>query len=139
VKFLSTLLTIAFAICLFASSSSAQTPAISGIGMSNGSTPLRVFYYWSIYGSNLSTGSASYVVFQVGGELYYPPYTVSSKDNYFSSTLNNPGYWYESSSQINFWSQAYNFPPYYLNGVGYIGVCNSSGLCSSGYYVPVQA
>ncbi len=130
-KLLASSASLLLLLAIFSGLAHAQTPAINsgGVGMSDGSTPLYMYHYWSIYGSNLSTGSGSTVWFDVQG-WDYNSLSYAFETIRFSSTVNNPGYWYESGSQINFFAQAYDFPPYYLTGLSLVQVCNSAGLCS---------
>lgn len=114
---------------------SAQSPSISGVGMANYTTPLRINNYWSIYGSNLSTGSSG-VWFTWGMEERTFPYGYAQNTYVFNSGNDPHGWWYQSSSQINSWITADHQPPYYINGLGGVVVCNySNSLCSSSYSV----
>jgi hypothetical protein len=126
---------LAVLVILFASFSMlghAQTPSISGVANYDGSNPpLNHNIYWSIYGSNLSTGSGSAHVYFVWGEwIPYDYSTVKALGSIYTSS-NCCYYWYESSSQINFLPQIYTDAPYYYpTGTAYLYVC-VSGLCSS--------
>jgi hypothetical protein len=124
------------------SSAYAQAPYFtsSSIGNSDGTLPLKNFHYWSIYGTNLSTGSGSTVYFVYELVTAAPPYSFEDLGYSESQTVNNPGYFYESGSQINFYVQAYNdqfnTPRYYVDGAAAVDVCNSNNLCSG--YVRVS-
>ena len=117
---------------LFVQPSAAQTPSITGIGMADGSSPLRNGYYWSIYGSNLSSGSGSNVYFRAyAAQLPPNDWNQITLTYQYNSGNETGGWWYESSSQVNFKPQAANSPPWYLTGGGTVQVCRSSGTCSS--------
>jgi hypothetical protein len=94
------------AVLVFARTANAQV-TISGVGMANYSTPLLINEYWSIYGSGLSSGPetaeviTNYWTLLNGTAIHW-----INEDNYLQG-----GSWYESYSQINFYSEG---------GAGYI-------------------
>ncbi len=115
----------------FSALSHAQTPSINsgGIGNYDGTTPTNHNKYWSIYGSNLSSGSGSANVYFTWGEWDgFSETTLITHQNHLTSS-NCCFYWYESSSQINFLSQPYANTYFYFYPRAYVYVC-VSGLCS---------
>ena len=137
----------------------AQQPIIYGINQSNGSYP-EAYTYWSIYGQNLSTVTSTSCSSQGSSITWnfpeichnetitlpcqqYPtingwPYILMPQNT--TNACSDPSYWYESSSQINFYanvivpvSPVVDFTPADpLTNYGQkLSVCNSLGLCSS--------
>lgn len=124
---------ISMAIAGLSMPAAAQTPSVTGTADYNSSHHTN-FYYWSVYGSNLSTGYSEV------NWIYYegPPGDYNGNDwvpqeQGESKTLNTPAYWYESSSQINFYFFATTgIQGYVLEEPGELQVCNkNNGLCSS--------
>jgi hypothetical protein len=110
----------------------AQAQSISSV-LLNDSTYGPWWARWdSIYGTSLYTGSGTWVT------LAYPVVTpggTGTGTNYIYSTSQYQTYWYDSSTQINFF--AFAAPPgagnvnaaCYINDC-YVSVCNS-GLCTA--------
>lgn len=124
---------LAMLVILFAGFSTlGHAQSITGVANYDGSYPtLNHSIYWSIYGSNLSTGSGSAQVYFVWGEWISPDYSSLKPLGSIYTSSNCCYYWYESSSQINFLPQLYtDGPNYSLTGTAYIYVC-VSGLCSN--------
>jgi hypothetical protein len=110
-------------------------PTITGVGMSNYSTPLIMNNWWSIYGSSLSTGSGSTVYLNFWTE-------VNDQDFMWEETLTNGNpsqespYWYESSSQINFYAI---WTGGTVAGPALIYVCSTYECGTSDSDIPYQA
>lgn len=130
------ILTIVISLMVLGLSTSAlaQAPNITGAANYD-SSHHSDFYYWSIYGSNLSSGTGN-------SEVYYtwyegPPNDFNTNDwigltNGESNTFHRPTYWYESSSQINFYMSATTDPGYVLEYTGFLHVCDlNTSQCSN--------
>jgi len=126
----SVLSVLMFLACVFFSTPAlhAQAPSVTGVGASGGGL-LLWNSYWSVYGSNLTAVGPSWVFMQIPNGAGYSTKT-------FSATQNNPGYWYESASQINFYAGDYG--TFRVYGTSYLTVCTTYGGCGGGGAVAVN-
>jgi hypothetical protein len=119
----------------------AQYPSINNNGVVMNSTKSTTLFwsnYWSIYGSNLSSGSGATVT--INGWVDNSSGGCKNSALTFSKTQNNPGGWQESSSQIIFYAL---HPPgsasttcrsaYYGNFQSWTWVVRAPGLYSNNY------
>ena len=113
-------------------SATAQAPNITGAANYDSSHHSN-FYYWSVYGSNLSTGySEVYYTWYEGPVNDFNPDHWIGLTNGESKTFHTPTYWYESASQINFYFSAGTDPGYVLEYTGFLQVCNlNTSQCSN--------
>lgn len=72
-------------------------PSISGVGMADFSTPMYTNAYWSIYGTNLSSGSGSHVDHYWFGINLFFPYDSYQYQN--SDQAGGSAYWYLDYAQ----------------------------------------
>lgn len=132
---------LAFALLGVSSASATPTISTGGIVMSStGSGWLVPGNYWSIYGSNLSlctTGSCSGSQYSyVTAQYYFQPNGGGgywSSPVYYSQSLNNPGYWYESAGQINFYANPFQPANTNVYPAYNIWVTDGNGNTSSEY------
>lgn len=114
---------VAATIC-FSTPVMAQAPNVAAAQNYN-STNHKDYYPWSVYGSNLSVGNSEvYWRYVSGGTTHL--WTESK-------TVNKSSYWYESSSQINFYFTTGPAFPLGTSSTGDLWVCDlaSGGVCSN--------
>jgi hypothetical protein len=118
------------ALLLLAFPISAQT--VTGVELNNSSSPPAWNSWNSIYGSSLYTGSTTFVFFD------FTCTNGTSTQSCFaqiSSSSPDQTYWYDSSTQVNYYAIAYPLQPGYTAESGCytnngLTLCNDTGVCT---------